>query len=100
MGSVIERHGYTLVDGFIHFDDRPSSFDAADRLAGRRLDRRKNYAIVDGTVNEQAGWSEACSGCYEGWDSFHSKGTGCSECGFTGRRRHRCWVPLPDPSNV
>lgn len=95
MASVIERHGHTIDDaGFIHYDDRPSTFEQAEQLAGRRLDRRRNYAIFDGEVRESVSWSQACSGCYEGWESAHSKGHGCSECGYTGRRKCGHWVPL------
>lgn len=95
MAAVIERHE-TTVDGagFIHHDDRASSYEAAEKIAGTRLDRRRNYAIIDGGVCELAQWSQACSGCYEGYDSAHAIGIGCDECGFTGRRRQAHWVPL------
>lgn len=97
-GRVIERFETTISDdGAINHDDRPSTFEAAERIAGRRLDRRKNYAIIDGQVAESCMWSQACSGCYEGYDSFNAKGNGCSECGYTGRMRNGQWVPLLQP---
>lgn len=94
MGTVIERHGYDIREGHIFYDDRASSFEVADSLVGKRLDRRKNYAVIGGTVCESASWSKACSGCYEGPDSHHGKGCGCSECGYTGRRKEAQWLPL------
>lgn len=95
MGTVIERHGHSIdARGFIHYDDRPSTYEQAEKIAGRRLDHRRAYCIADGEVRELARWSQACSGCYEGWDSAHSTGHGCRECGYTGRRREGHWVPL------
>lgn len=94
MACVIERHGTEIKDGRIIHDDRLATYEQADKIAARRLDRRKNYAIIDGEVAESCSWSQACSGCYEGYDSFHATGHGCDECGYTGRRRHGKWVPL------
>jgi hypothetical protein len=95
MREVIERHGHHIdAQGFIHYDDRPSTYEAAEKLAGRRLDRRRVYCIADGEVRELARWSQACSGCHEGHDIFHGAGHGCSECGYTGRRHEAHWVPL------
>lgn len=94
-GCVIERFETTVDnDGVISHDDRPSTFEAAEKIAGRRLDRRKNYAIIDGQVAESCMWSQACSGCYEGYNSATARGFGCDECGYAGRRRHGAWVPL------
>lgn len=96
-GSVIERRGTTIADGgVIVHDDVPTTFAAAEKIAGRRLDRRKNYAIIDGQVAESCIWSQACSGCYEGYDSVSATGNGCSECGYTGRRRLGQWLPLTE----
>jgi hypothetical protein len=95
MRSVIERHGHTIdAQGFIHYDDRPSTYEAAEKLAGQRLDRRRAYCIGDGEVHELARWSQACSGCYEGYNIEHGAGHGCRECGYTGRTRQAHWVPL------
>lgn len=95
MANVIERHGYEVdAAGYILYDDRPATYEQAEAVAGRRLDRRRNYAIIDGRVAESASWSQACSGCYEGYDSYHAAGSGCDECGYTGRRRQAHWVPL------
>lgn len=91
-GKVIERLG-TEVDaaGIIHQDDRLSTFEAADALAGHRVDRRKNYAIVKGKLCELAEWTAACSGCTGEYGP--DRGSGCHECGFTGRSRQAMWVP-------
>lgn len=94
MRRVIERKGHDIADGVITYHDVESTYEAAESLAGHRLDRRKNYAIIDGSVHEEACWSQACSGCYEGYDSFHAAGHGCGECGYTGRVRQGSWVPL------
>lgn len=94
MACVIKRHGTAVKDGHIIHDDRPATYEQAEKIAERRLDRRKNYAIIDGQVAESAVWSQACSGCYEGDDSLNATGNGCDECGYTGRRRHGQWVPL------
>ena len=93
-GSVIERFSTKVENGFIKHDDRPSTFEEADRIAGQRLDRRKAYAIIDGEVRESATWSQACSGCYEGRDISHGTGSGCRECGYTGRCRRGWWAPI------
>lgn len=98
MACVIERHGTEIKDGYIIHDDRPATFEQAETIAGHRLDRRKNYAIIDGEVAESCAWSQACSGCYDGYDSFHASGCGCDECGYTGRRRQAQWVPLVTPN--
>lgn len=99
MAAVIERLGHVVdKDGFVHYDERPATFERAERIAGRRLDRRRNYAIIDGKVAEMVSWSQACSGCHDGCDGYNSTGNGCSECGYTGRRRQSHWVPLLPPN--
>lgn len=86
MARVVERHGHSVSDaGLIAYDDRPTSYERADTLSGRRLDRRRNYAVIDGSVCEATEWTQNCSGC---------DGNGCSECGYHGRRRCGQWVPL------
>ena len=47
MATVIHRHGHAIdEDGYIHYDDRPATYEQAEKIAGRRLDRRRNYAII------------------------------------------------------
>jgi hypothetical protein len=87
MRGVIERHGHSIDDGgWIHYDDRPATYERAEQLSGRKLDRRKNYAIIDGGVCESIHFTRECSGC----DS-----SGCDECGYQGVVRDGHWVPLP-----
>ncbi|WP_454917325.1 hypothetical protein [Xanthobacter sediminis] len=94
-GSIIERFGTSIDDvGDIHHDDRPCSWERGDELAGRWLDRRRVYAVIDGEVCDLVTWSAPCSGCCEGlWLSDAARGAGCRECGFTGRRRRAQFVP-------
>ena len=94
MATVIERFGTDTTGGIITHDDRPSTYEADEKIAGRKRDRRKNYAIIGGQVAESCTWSQACSGCYEGLDSISATGAGCDECGYTGRRRLGQWVPI------
>jgi hypothetical protein len=88
MSKVIER--VFKADG--DFEDVPSSFEAAERIIGQTLDRRKNYAIIYGEVCDLVRFTRACSGCYEGNSPFNGGGNGCHECGYTGRRRSSSWV--------
>jgi len=93
MARVIEReiiyNEYNQVEKTI---DHPSTYEKAVVLSGRKLDRRKNYAIIHGEVMESAQWTAPCSGCHEGF--FGDAGSGCHECGYTGKRINRMWVSL------
>ena len=95
MACVIERLGYDVDDeGRIHYHEKPSSYEDAERIAGRRLDRRRNYAIIDGAVCELVSWTQRCSGCSP-CDPYNvGNGSGCEECGYTGKRRHYEWWAL------
>jgi len=91
---VFERRGHTIDEaGCVQYDDRPITWARADEVAGRRLDRRRRYAIIDGEICQIVKYSYACSGCYEGYEGHSSRGFGCGECGHTGRRAHAEWVP-------
>lgn len=97
MGYVIQRLGHEISEGGeISYDDRPATYEQAESIIGRRLDRRKNFAIIDGQVMESCRFSAACSGCYEGHNIEHGRGNGCDECGYTGRRRQGYWLPFYD----
>jgi hypothetical protein len=85
MAGVIERNGYSVIDGFIHYHDTPTTFEKAEALCGKRLDHRKCYAISHNEVRELVNWTQTCSGC---------DGGGCRECGHQGRRRYGHYVPL------
>lgn len=91
-GSVIIRHGHTIDDaGRILHDERPATWQEAEKIAGRRLDRRKAYAIIDGAIHESIRWTTSCSGCSYG---VNDRGGGCRECGFHGVVRQGYWLPL------
>ena len=65
MPAWIERHGHTVDgQGFIHYDDQPITYEQADHVAGKRLDRRRNYCVIDGAVHEAAHYTMACTGCW------------------------------------
>ena len=89
-GSVIVRGETRVVDQRIYHDDQPISWEEADQRAGRRLDRRKAWAFVNGDLCETASWTQSCSGCS---DSMDERGMGCSECGHHGVVRESMWVP-------
>lgn len=94
MATVIERK--FKVD--CEFDDIPSTYDRADKIAGIKLDRRKKYAIINGEVCESASWTRPCSGCscaneYP-CDCCIERGAGCHECGYTGKRIESHWIPI------
>lgn len=91
MRTVIAR---TIVNGDVR--EEPSTYERADAIAGSRLDRRKNYAIIEGDVCEEVRWSLHCSGCTETPESTSPahRGAGCHECGYTGRTREAMFLPL------
>ena len=93
---MIERLATHIKGDVIHHDDRPSSFTVADAIAGRRVDRRRKWAIIEGKLCVLARWSQTCSGCYESGHDYpnaNDRGMGCRECGHTGRVRAAHWVP-------
>lgn len=95
MRQVIKRDTSKYDPDFGH-DDQPSSYEEAERLIGRRLDRRKVFAIIDGEVFESCSWSQACSGCCDDRENIScERGSGCFECAYTGRSRRFQWVPVP-----
>lgn len=79
----------------------------AERLAGERVDRRRSFARDGATLLEVCTFTDACSGCFEGgeygglahhyaWDDKAKcrVGSGCHECGYTGKRKWSQWVPF------
>jgi hypothetical protein len=91
VGRAIERGETTIGDdGLIYHDDKLLTWAEADTRAGRRLDRRKAWAFVEGQLSESISWTGACSGCTYGFDP---RGSGCRECGYSGVRRQSMWIP-------
>lgn len=68
----------------------------AERITGKRLDRRRRYEVFGGEVGEVVSFVDACSGCTEvgDYESGPERGGGCHECGYTGRRRQTHFVPV------
>lgn len=74
----------------------------------RRTHDGELYQVVtvDGLDGFIVEFTDSCSGCYEtnegyptGGYAYDEKaqchvGSGCHECGFTGKRRRREWVPF------
>lgn len=88
-GSVFLRL-LTYIDGeSIRHVDWAADFAAAERIAGERLDRRCQYMIMHGELHSLTRWTQHCSGCGEGG--------GCSECGYTGKRRMAMYLPWISP---
>lgn len=89
MAKTIERLIALDSDGVLTVDDRPLAIEVAERIAGKRLDRRKNYAVFRTSnvaeVRVATKWTRACTGC---------EGGGCHECGYSGKVREGMWVPL------
>lgn len=89
----IERLSTTVSeDGRIHHDERALTWAEADAKAGRRLDRRRLWAFVDGELCRLVRWSQICTGCSYDTDYGSQKGGGCEECGYHGVVRNGQWV--------
>ena len=72
------------------------SWQEAERVSGKRLDRRRTYTIMDGEVWVDIRYSTSCSGCNEVGECVPEpyRGSGCHECGYTGRVRLCVGVPI------
>ena len=80
--------------------------DLLIKKLGMKRDGRKKYKIIDNHVCEIVAWTDSCTGCYESEDGHpvgdypidlkHNCyiGSGCFECGYTGKRRIEMWVPM------
>lgn len=65
----------------------------------------KKPKMIDGVPHIRINYTDSCSGCFEFNEglglSYYEydqkarcyKGGGCSECGYTGKRRHDFWMP-------
>jgi hypothetical protein len=74
--------------------------EQAEKRSKVKLDGRRKYFMWDGLVCVAESYTIACSGCTD--DSEYSCariGSGCHECGYTGKRR--CNFPCPvNPKQV
>lgn len=55
-----------------------------------KLDRRHKWFVFYGNLCYSQRFTMPCSGC---------DGGGCSECGYTGKRRSACPIPAMDDDN-
>lgn len=89
---------------------RAITWRQAERIYGMRLDRRRRYALDGKRLLETITHTQSCSGCFEGGEYmglahnylYDDKancrvGSGCSECGHTGKRRFTEYVPFTPP---
>lgn len=60
-----------------------------------KLDRRRKWFAFCGDVVYNYNYTRPCSGCTESRENTigDNKGSGCDECGYTGKRRDG--VPVP-----
>ena len=73
----------------------------AERVAGRRLDRRRIYAFELGKIWILEKYTLPCGGCSESPESTPTpeKGLGCDACGYSGTTRYEAWNLLEGESN-
>lgn len=75
----------------------PIPFIEAQCFVDGRLDRRKNYLLIDQTVFVVVTGTIACSGCSCDCGAEYGcnhEAHGCRECGYTGKRRETFSYPL------
>ena len=85
------------------------TYQRAEEILGGRVDRRAAYYFEDtpearemfagGPVYTYGEWTRECSGCTESemgryYTGQPGKGIGCSECGYTGKRRDGWYAPV------
>lgn len=70
---------------FIFVED-PNDIDKA--VKAHKLDRRFKYNLYGNTLVYTVKLTEACTGCNEHgeYEIGPTKGNGCHECGYTGKR--------------
>lgn len=79
----------------------------AEKISGIKLDGRRKYYLYEGEVFINEKFTRSCTGCYEGgeynglahnypWDEKAQcrVGSGCEECGYTGKRVEHYPVPV------
>jgi hypothetical protein len=84
-------------------------YQEAELILNTRLDRRMKCFHEDtqdafqtfggGPIYTYGEWTQECSGCTESYMGQYytgqpGKGIGCSECGYTGKRRQGWWAPV------
>ena len=68
--------------------------EEAEKISGIKLDGRRKYFLWNSEVCINGTFTNACTGCSPD-DEYTSVscGSGCQECGYTGKRRD-CY-PMP-----
>ena len=68
--------------------------------------QRRKVVLNEGHEGFIAEWTDVCSGCFEYNEGYAPMGAvwdpkakcfigaGCHECGYTGKVRHRMWIPF------
>lgn len=90
-------------------DDRQIPARKAEEILGFNIDKRRSYALINGQVCKLVRFTQSCSGCFEGGECMGNAhnypydqkarchiGSGCHECGYTGKRVNESWVPVPE----
>lgn len=98
-GKVIKRrftfNKYNQIKEVI---DETSTYSVAEKIAKKRLDHRRNYAIINGQVCVFEQFTRPCSGCSCDGEypcsCCNERGAGCEECGYTGKVRSGYWMPF------
>ena len=101
MREVKIRHGYEVIDSKIIYDETAITYKEAEKLTGHKLDRRKNYRIINNELCECGSWTAPCTGCSLDdpyWTG--NRGGGCSECGGQGKRIQGHWLPVISDGKV
>lgn len=65
-------------------------------IPGDEEGRKAKVHVIHGVECMRVIYSGACSGCTEVPECTHApdRGSGCHECGYTGRKRHDYFVPF------
>lgn len=66
--------------------------EAQEKSGIKKLDGRRKYFIWEGEVCIDKKYTHPCSGC--ACNCCHTRGAGCFECGFTGKRVGSVPVPI------
>lgn len=61
-----------------------------------KLDRRRKWGEYSGLLCTNAWVTVSCSGCSEYDEGYFRGAMGCSECGYTGKRRNLYPNPYQD----
>ena len=72
-----------VCNGIVNHIEEDTTYEEAEYMFDLKLDRRRNYMIIDGQLCQAVEYTDICTGC---------NGGGCVECGGHGKVRHGYWV--------